>query len=190
MSVRFRPAGLIRSMFAMLRIDEPSRQRRPPRFQWVGNCDRIRTPSNGGSVNRFFRSNQPSLAQLGPLEQRLLQEIWTRGHGTVRELLQDGNLGIAYTTVMTTLDRLYKKNLLTRVAEGRAFRYLPCVTREEMQRAAAGQAIRQLLGSGSAASLPLSYLVEAVTEHDIQLLDELQELVERKRHALHKPETL
>lgn len=144
----------------------------------------------GESVNHFFRSSQPSLAQLGPLERRLLEEIWTRGHGTVRELLQDGNLGVAYTTVMTTLDRLYKKNLLTRVAEGRAFRYSPCVTQAEMQRAAAGQAIRQLLESGSTGSLPLSYLVEAVTEHDIQLLDQLQELVERKRRELRKQETL
>lgn len=141
-------------------------------------------------MNRFFRSGRPLLAQLGPLEQRLLREIWRRGHGTVRELLQDGNLGIAYTTVMTTLDRLYKKNLLTRVAEGRAFRYSPSVTQAEMQRAAAGQAIRQLLDSGSAPSLPLSYLVEAVTEHDIQLLDELQELVERKRRELRKGENL
>jgi hypothetical protein len=59
-----------------------------------------------------------------------------------------------------------------------------------MQRAAAGQAIRQLLESGQASSLPLSYLVEAVTDHDVQLLDELQELVERKRRELSKPETL
>jgi len=140
-------------------------------------------------VNRFFRSSQPSLAQLGPLEQRLLQEIWSRGNATVRELLHDGNLNIAYTTVMTTLDRLYKKHLLSRVAEGRAFRYTPCLTQEEMQRAAAGQAIRQLLESGAASSLPLSYLVEAVTEHDAQLLDELQQLVERKRRELRKRET-
>lgn len=138
-------------------------------------------------MNPFFRSGQPSLAQLGPLEQRLLEEIWTRGHATVRELLQHANLHIAYTTVMTTLDRLYKKRLLTRVAEGRAFRYSPAITQEEMQRAAAGRAIRQLLESGSA-SLPLSYLVEAVTEHDIQLLDELQQLVEQKRRELGKRE--
>jgi predicted transcriptional regulator len=141
-------------------------------------------------VNRFRRPGQPSLAELGPLEQRLLQEIWKRGHATVRELLQDGSLAIAYTTIMTTLDRLYKKNLLTRVAEGRAFRYSPCVTKAEMQRAAAGRAIRQLLESGSANSLPLSYLVEAVTDHDIQLLDELQELVERKRRELRRREAL
>jgi len=138
-------------------------------------------------VKRFFGSGKPSLAQLGPLEQRLLQEIWSRGNGTVREIIEEGNLNIAYTTAMTTLDRLFKKNLLTRVPEGRAFRYSPCVTQEEMQRAAAGQAIRQLLESGPAsASLPLSYLVEAVTEHDIQLLDELQDLVERKRRELRK----
>jgi predicted transcriptional regulator len=137
-------------------------------------------------MSRFFGSTRPSLAQLGPLEQRLLQEVWTRGNSTVREILQDSDLNIAYTTVMTTLDRLYKKSLLSRVAEGRAFRYSPSVTQEEMQRAAAGQAIRQLLESGPASSLPLSYLVEAVTEHDIQLLDELQELVERKRRELRK----
>jgi predicted transcriptional regulator len=137
-------------------------------------------------VKRFFNSGKPSLAQLGPLEQRLLQEVWSRGNGTVREIIEDGNLNIAYTTAMTTLDRLFKKNLLTRVPEGRAFRYSPCVTQEEMQRAAAGQAIRQLLESGASASLPLSYLVEALTEHDIQLLDQLQELVERKRRELRK----
>lgn len=139
-------------------------------------------------MNRFFRSGQSGSAQLGPLEQRLMQEIWARGNATVRELVRTGNLSIAYTTVMTTLDRLYKKQMLTRVAEGRAFRYSPKVSQEEMQRAAAGQAIRQLLQSGDTASLPLSYLVEAVTEHDVRLLDELQRMVERKRRELRKPE--
>lgn len=137
-------------------------------------------------MNRFFRSSQPSLSQLGPLEQRLLHSIWERGNATVRELLQDGDLNIAYTTAMTTLDRLYKKQLLTRVAEGRAFRYAPRFSKEEMQKAAAGQMIRQLLDSGSTASMPLSYLVEAVTDHDVELLDELQQLVEQKRRQLGK----
>jgi predicted transcriptional regulator len=121
---------------------------------------------------------------LGPLERRLLQELWSRGSATVRELVDDGNYQIAYTTVMTTLDRLYKKHLLDRVAEGKAFRYSPRHTQEELQRAAAGEAILQLLSSGAATSLPLSYLVEILNEHDTQLLDDLQQLVERKRQAL------
>jgi hypothetical protein len=41
-----------------------------------------------------------------------------------------------------------------------------------------------LLGSSDASSLPLSYLVEALSAHDVQLLDELQLLVERKRREL------
>ncbi len=139
-------------------------------------------------MNRFFRSGRPYFAQLGPLEQRLLDEVWARGTATVRELLENADLNIAYTTVMTTLDRLYKKQFLSREPEGRAFRYAPRVTREELQRAAAGQAIQQLLSSGSTSSMPLSYLVEAVTEHDIELLDELQKLVESKRRALQKRE--
>lgn len=102
----------------------------------------------------------------------------------MREVLADGKIRQAYTTVMTTLDRLYKKGLLDRVAEGRAFRYTPRLTPEELQRGAALDGIRQLLGSDDTSSLPLSYLVEALSAHDAQLLDELQLLIERKRREL------
>lgn len=126
-----------------------------------------------------------SKPQLGPFEQQLMQELWSHGSATVRELVADGKIRQAYTTVMTTLDRLYKKGLLDRAAENRAFRYTPRHTRQELQRVAALDSIRQLLGSGDASSLPLSYLVDAVSTHDAQLLDELQLLVERKRRELH-----
>jgi predicted transcriptional regulator len=140
-------------------------------------------------VNRFFPPFHPSFQQLGPLEQRLLEQIWSRGNATVRELLETSDLDVAYTTVMTTLDRLYKKRLLTREAEGRAFRYAPRFSQEELQRAAAGQAIRELLDSSSSNALPLSYLVEAVSAHDAALLEELQELVEQKRRQLQRDAT-
>jgi len=118
----------------------------------------------------------------------LLQALWARGSATVREICDDETITQAYTTVMTTLDRLYKKQLLDRVAEGRAFRYTPRQSPDELRRVAAIEGIRQLLGSGEASSLPLSYLVEAVSDHDAQLLDELQLLVERKRRELKKTE--
>jgi predicted transcriptional regulator len=122
------------------------------------------------------------IAQLGPLERQLLTALWTRGSSTVREILEVGDIKLAYTTVMTTLDRLYKKQLLNRVAEGRAFRYSPRYTQEELEKAAVGETIKQLLGSGAA--LPLSYLVEAVSEHDASLLDDLQRLLDEKRREL------
>jgi predicted transcriptional regulator len=126
--------------------------------------------------------------QLGPLEQQLLSVLWMRKSATVRELLDAGQIKLAYTTVMTTLDRLYKKHLLNRTAEGRAFRYSARYTQEELEKAAVGEAIRQLLGSGAAASLPLSYLVEAVSEHDAGLLDDLQRLLDQKRRELRRKE--
>jgi len=128
-----------------------------------------------------FRSSH---AQLGPLEQRLLEALWGRGTATVRELVDSGCQDLAYTTVMTTLDRLFKKNLLAREVEGRAFRYIPRFTRQELNREMAGQAFRQLLEASPASSMPLSYLVEILTERDAQLLDELRQLVETKRREL------
>lgn len=136
-------------------------------------------------MNRVFPSfGSAAGPQLGPFERQVLGELWSRGSATVRELIEDGKIHQAYTTVMTTMDRLYKKGLLDRAVEGRAFRYSPRHTAEELQRVAAVEGIRQLLGSGDTSSLPLSYLVEALSTHDAQLLDELQLLVERKRREL------
>ncbi|MFZ3342415.1 MAG: BlaI/MecI/CopY family transcriptional regulator [Terriglobales bacterium] len=125
-----------------------------------------------------------STPQLGPFEQQLLRELWSRGSATVREMVDDTGIHQAYTTVMTTMDRLFKKGLLDRSAEGRAFRYTPRLSSEELQRGRALDGIRQLLGSDDTSSLPLSYLVEALSTHDAQLLDELQLLIERKRREL------
>jgi predicted transcriptional regulator len=71
-------------------------------------------------MSRLFQFRALSPAQLGPLEQRLLDVLWRRGSATVRDLVEDTCRDLAYTTIMTTLDRLFKKNLLLREAEGRA----------------------------------------------------------------------
>ena len=136
-------------------------------------------------MNRIFHFRASS-SQLGPLEERLLEALWERGTATVRELVDAGCHDLAYTTVMTTLDRLFKKNLLSREAEGRAFRYTPRFTRQELHREVAGEAFRQLLDASPAGSLPLSYLVEILTERDAQLLDDLKQLVETKRRELQR----
>ena len=116
----------------------------------------------------------------------MLEALWERGSATVRDLVNAAGAchDLAYTTVMTTLDRLFKKNLLSREVEGRAFRYAPRFTREELHREIAGEAVRQLLEASPASSLPLSYLVEVLTTHDAHLLDELSEVVETKRRQL------
>ena len=123
---------------------------------------------------------------LGPLELQVLRVLWKRGEGTVRDLLDEGLVQGAYTTVMTTLDRLHKKGLLARVRDGRAYRYRPRQTEAECDRAAVADNLRKLLTSGVEASAPVSLLVDTITEHDVALLDELERAVNRKRRELRK----
>ncbi len=136
-------------------------------------------------VFSFFEANPRS--NLGPLERQVLDVVWELGTATVREVVRDGKLWQTYPTIMTTMDRLFKKGLFNRVPEGRAFRYSPRYGREELERIAAEESIRQLLSSQNA-SLHLSYLVERAGTQDERLLDELEALVERQRAELKKGE--
>jgi len=133
------------------------------------------------SIFHFRTSSSP----LGPLEERLLEALWKRSQSvTVRELVDQSCNDLAYTTVMTTLDRLYKKNLLNREADGRAFRYAPRYSREELHQQALSETLRQALDASPTPSLPLSHLVESLSERDALLLDHLRDLVEAKRRQL------
>ncbi len=123
-------------------------------------------------------------ARLGPLEQKLLEEVWSRQSVTVRELMADGKIRLAYTTVMTTLDRLYKKGLLNRVAKGKAFRYSCRCAPEEVPQLAAVTNMQRWIATANVSSLHLSCFVEAVGAQDARLLDELRALVESKRREL------
>jgi len=132
-------------------------------------------------LNSFFESTPA--ARLGPLERQIHHAVWARGTATVREVLEDGTIWQSYTTIMTTMDRLFRKGLLVRVLEGKAFRYSARCSPEELERVAAVNGIRQLLGS-EYASLHLSYFVEAVSAQDEKMLEELQCMVERRRAEL------
>src|SRR5271170_7358876 len=136
-------------------------------------------------MNKLIASEaRPAGVSLGPLERKILEEVWSRQSLTVRELLADGKIRLAYTTIMTTLDRLFKKGLLERTEEGRAFRYSARCTPAEVPRFVAVTGMRRWLESVQPSSLPLSYFVEAVSAHDTRLLDELRALVEQRRLEL------
>ena len=112
-----------------------------------------------------------------------METLWKRGSATVRELVDDGAEG-AYTTLMTTLDRLHKKGLLERTSDGRAFRYTPAMTRAEFDGQHVRSALEKLLNGIAPAHAPLSFLVDALGEHDAKLLDRLEDEIERKRREL------
>ena len=78
-----------------------------------------------------------------PLEMLCLKALWSLGEGNVAEVrgVVAEAKPLAYTTVMTVLDRLAKKNLVTRRKVGRAFVYAPGIARDKMRRLALKQFI-------------------------------------------------
>lgn len=141
--------------------------------------------------NGFWRpawlagSRDPLRAALGHLEREVMEIVWRGGRVNVRDVQLQLQRAAAYTTVMTTLDRLFKKGFVDRVREGRAFMYYAARTREQVEAAVASGLLKGLLNHGSSDASPLlSNLVDVVGDRDDALLDELERLVQEKRRRL------
>jgi predicted transcriptional regulator len=128
---------------------------------------------------------KPARKPAGDLESAVLNALWESNaklsvRGVQSRLPQASAL--AYTTVMTVLDRLYDKGVVTREKDGKAFVYWPALGREAHLGA---QAARML--TGLTAPLQRGVLMAFVdsAEHtDPALLDELSALIQaRKRQG-------
>jgi predicted transcriptional regulator len=136
----------------------------------------------------FKRTGKGAASDLGPLELEVMEFIWGRPKRAAEVSVRDTHLAfggrLAYTTLMTTLDRLHKKGLLDRRKEGRAFFYSPHFSPDEFERGVARDLINTLLGRGSDGVEPiLACIIDAVSERDRALLDELDRLIKEKRRA-------
>ena len=74
---------------------------------------------------------------LGDLEREIMTVLWEAYHPmTVREvhqeLARERHRDLAYTTVMTVLDRLAKKSVVRQIKDGRAYKYAPMQSSAEM----------------------------------------------------------
>ena len=138
---------------------------------------------------RLAGGSEESVLVLGRLELGILEILWQRGESAVREIVELLNKGgdppRAYTTAMTTLDRLYKKGILSRKKVDRAFVYSPLLTNEEFERRRARSLISGLLAESSVSNgLLISCLVDAVHRHEPGMLDELEEQIKKRRQEL------
>ena len=123
-------------------------------------------------------------AALGPLERAVMDTIWRGGRLSVREVQAQLANPSAYTTVMTTLDRLFKKGLVQRSATGAPF-YSAAIERHELETSMTTGLLNGMLSSGPRATRPfLANLVDAVGDTDNALLDQLEQLVRDKRERI------
>ncbi len=132
------------------------------------------TNQSSNELERFF----------GALEVRVLDALWAReGPQSVRDL-QPAFEGIAYTTLMTTLDRLHRKGVLLREKVGRAFVYRPRCSPDALRSDLAGKALLDVFGDRAHQLKPiLSFFIETVSREDRESLAALEQLIEERRRA-------
>jgi predicted transcriptional regulator len=134
-------------------------------------------------------SERPALERLGNLESELMEQIWLLEEVCVRDLHSKLAPRLAYTTIMTTLDRLYKKGLLRRRKVGKAYVYFPALSEKEYQGRLTEHFIGLALNGGKFGHAVLSSFVNAVTETDEEMLDRLDLLVKAKQKILRRTES-
>ncbi|HEX3913585.1 MAG TPA: BlaI/MecI/CopY family transcriptional regulator [Steroidobacteraceae bacterium] len=134
-------------------------------------------------VSTSTAGTKPHLV-LGPLEKRVLELLWSyRRAVTVRHVrLKFPHL--AYTTLMTTLDRLYRKGVLLRRRHGRAFVYEPRCSQDVLLSEIVSSHVADLLAAHDDNAAILSTLVHVVGRKDAALLDELDALIQAERTRL------
>jgi predicted transcriptional regulator len=134
----------------------------------------------------MFRNTSAASQPLGHLETAILEILWERGESSVHEVSERVARPLAYTTVMTTLDRLFKKGLLDRRKSERAFLYSPRLSRNEWERKRAGDLVSAFLDGERSGELLISCLVDVVGQRDKSLLDELERKIRSKRKELER----
>jgi predicted transcriptional regulator len=118
---------------------------------------------------------------LGPLERQVLEIVCQAGNATVKETVSLAGRQVAYTTIMTTMDRLYRKGILCRRKSKRAFIYSSGLSVADVEKQTAKDLIAALLACRFESREEfVSLLLSRLAEHDPDLVPILaQQLAER-----------
>ena len=117
---------------------------------------------------------------LGDLEAAVMEILWAKPGQTVVEVEERlrQKREIAHTTVLTTLDRMFRKGYLSREKEAKAFVYSPRYTRKEFERTIAQEVLGALIGHS--AETAVSTFVDLIG-NDPTALDKLEARIREKR---------
>ena len=131
-----------------------------------------------------IRSGQEGVKlSLFDLEAEIMEIVWEFPDpdfsvGDIVEILERRR-EIAYTTVMTTVSRLYEKGLLSRTKHGRKYLYKAMQSRQEYIVQLTKDVIQQLPPIGQETAI--SMLIERIDDADDDELLKLEEMIRQKR---------
>lgn len=120
------------------------------------------------------------LNDLGELQRAVLEIVWDLGEARVHDIL--GQLGhrrkLAYTTVLTVMQKLEKAGWLAHRSEGKSYIYMPTRSREEAGAGSVRQFLKRVF-EGDAVAM-FQHLIRESDLNDEELR-ELRRMVENKR---------
>lgn len=133
-----------------------------------------------------IRPEQDGLrTSLFDLEAEIMELVWSNAWDefAVSEVhtLLEAQREIAYTTVMTTVSRLYDKELLRRRKDGRRYLYQPAMSRAQFIEAMTREVLNSLPPVGQDTAVAL--LVERVAQADDDELDRLEAMIQQRRRS-------
>lgn len=118
----------------------------------------------------LYRKRTPPL---GDLERQMLELLWARGASSAQQL--QAQLAEAHpvrlSTVQSTLERLVRKDLLTREKRGRAYRYTPALSRQALLARMVAELVSDLGDPAESAALGFVELSEDVDEATLEGLE-------------------
>lgn len=123
---------------------------------------------------------------LGDLESAVMEILWAESAQTVNDVEQRfrGKRDIAHTTVLTTLDRMYRKGYLVREKQAKAFVYSPRYTRDEFERTIAQEVLGALIGHSTETAL--STFVDLISDDPGALAQLEAKIREKRRQGINK----
>jgi BlaI family penicillinase repressor len=123
-----------------------------------------------------------SLDDLGDLQKTVMEIVWTLGEASVNQVKTKlARRKLAYTTVLSVMQKLDKAGWLTHREEGRAYVYRPVVTRAEAGRSSLRQFIDRVCGGD-----PITMFQHLLDDQELSAADlaELRKMIDKRRKEL------
>jgi len=127
-----------------------------------------------------LKKRQPSPRVLGELEQEVMNIVWSNKHVSVRYVYEAlrKKRKIAYTTVMTVMDRLFAKQVLKRYKEGKTYFYLSDKTKEVFLEKASEAIVSSLVNDFG--DVAITQFLNTLDQVDPQKLSQLKKRLKSK----------
>lgn len=121
-----------------------------------------------------------SLDDLGQLQRAVMEIIWARGEATVHQVRDrlDGEKQLAYTTILTTLQKLEKAGWLSHRAEGKSYVYLPRRSRDQAGAGSVRQFLKRVFDGNAVAMFQHLIREGDLSEDDLK---EVRKLIDERR---------